>query len=327
MLLLCLSHSPLMLSGIEATDPAKHDAFHAGVDDCAKALAEYRPDLLVVFGPDHFNGLFYDLMPSFCIGVEAESTRDWDLPPGKLNVPKELALACVRHVHRAGIDTAVSYRMKVDHGTTIPLHKLTGGLDRYPVLPVVINCAADPRPDFRRTRLLGEAVGKFLSTLEAKRIAIIGSGGLSHDPPTPRIGNAPKEIADRLIDRRTLSKQDYDTQQGRVIEACRVLARGGVSILPPSRDWDRRFLTPLLAQKLEAFDDWSDADVDREAGFGGHEVRCWVAAFAAMRASGAFSSTEHFHAMIPEWATGMAIVTGRHRADEPAADKPVPVTT
>ena len=31
--------------------------------------------------------------------------------------------------------------------------------------------------------------------------------------------------------------------------------------------------------------------------------------------------------MIPEWATGMAIVTGRHRADEPAADKPVPVTT
>ena len=33
-----------------------------------------------------------------------------------------------------------------------------------------------------------------------------------------------------------------------VIEACRVLARGGTSILPPSRDWDRRFLTPLLAQ-------------------------------------------------------------------------------
>ena len=319
MLLICMSHSPLMLSGIEATDPAKHEGFYAGVAQCAKTLADYRPDLLVVFGPDHFNGLFYDLMPSFCVGLEAESTRDWDLPPGRLDVPRALALDCVRHLHRAGIDTAVSYRMKVDHGTTIPLHKLTGGLDRHPVLPVVINCAADPRPDFRRVRMVGEAVGTFLATLQGKRIAIIGSGGLSHDPPTPRIGSAPKEIADRLIDRRILSKADYDAQQGRVIEACRVLARGGASILPPSRDWDRRFLTPLLAQDLQAFDHWSDADVDREAGFGGHEVRCWVAAFAAMKAAGAFSAQEHFHAMIPEWATGMAIVTGRHRADEPLA--------
>lgn len=319
MLLLCMSHSPLMLTGIEATDPAKHAGFYAGVADCARALADYRPELLVVFGPDHFNGLFYDLMPAYCIGVEAESTRDWGLPADKLDVPRELALACVRQVQRAGVDVAISYRMKVDHGTTIPLHKLTGGVDRYPVLPIVINCAADPRPSFKRVRLLGEAVGSFLATLGEKRIAVIGSGGLSHDPPTPRIAEAPVEVAARLIDRRTLSKQDYDTQQGRVIEACRVLARGGKSILPPSRDWDRKFLTPLLAQKLEAFDDWSDAEVDREAGFGGHEVRCWLAAFAAMKAAGAFSASERFHAMIPEWATGMAIVTGAHKADEPVA--------
>ena len=36
--------------------------------------------------------------------------------------------------------------MKVDHGITIPLFKLTGALDRYNVLPVFINCAADPVP-------------------------------------------------------------------------------------------------------------------------------------------------------------------------------------
>ena len=32
----------------------------------------FTPDLVVVFGPDHFNGFFYELMPAFCIGTAAE---------------------------------------------------------------------------------------------------------------------------------------------------------------------------------------------------------------------------------------------------------------
>ena len=53
--------------------------------------------------------------------------------------------------------------MKVDHGITIPLFKLTGALTRYNVLPVFINCAADPRPSFRRVRAFGAAIGEFLA--------------------------------------------------------------------------------------------------------------------------------------------------------------------
>ena len=319
MLLLCMSHSPLMLTGVEATDPSKHDGFFSGITACAKALADYRPDLLVLFGPDHFHWLFYDLMPSFCIGVEAESNRDWDLPEGQLNVPRELALACIRHVQRTGIDVNVSYRMRVDHGMTIPLLKLTGGLDLYPVLPVMINCVAEPRPSFRRARLLGESVGAFLGTLKDKRIAVIGSGGLSHDPPVPRIATAPVEVANRFIDRHIYTKEEYDLYQARVIDACHLLAQGKASILPPDHVWDRNFLTRLLAQQLDAFDDWSDEDVDKEGGFGGHEVRCWLAAFAAMKGAGAFSAKERFHAIIPEWGTGMAIAMGAHYTDAPAA--------
>jgi 2,3-dihydroxyphenylpropionate 1,2-dioxygenase len=83
-------------------------------------------------------------------------------------------------------------------------------------------------------------------------------------------------------------------------------------MLPPSEQWDRGFMTNLLAQKLEVFDEWTDEYLDREAGFGGHEVRCWVAAAAAMREAGTFSMEERFYAVVPEWATGMAVVTGRH---------------
>ena len=187
MLAICASHSPLMLTDIEPTDAARQAGFHAAIDSARAALEAYDPELIVVFGPDHFNGLFFDLMPAFCIGLEALSTRDWGLEPVKLNVPCDIARDCIRAVRDAGFDVAFSHRMAVDHGTTIPLKLLAGSATRYAVLPIVMNCAADPRPTFQRIRELGAAVGAHLKTL-GKRVIIIGSGGLSHDPPTPRIG-------------------------------------------------------------------------------------------------------------------------------------------
>ena len=123
------------------------------------ALHAFNPDLVVVFGPDHFNGFFYELMPAFCIGTSAEGSKDWHLESGPLRVPRELALSCVRFLQARDFDVAISHQMKVDHGMTIPLYKLTGALARYDVLPVFVNCAADPRPSFRRVRAFGEAIG------------------------------------------------------------------------------------------------------------------------------------------------------------------------
>jgi 2,3-dihydroxyphenylpropionate 1,2-dioxygenase len=96
-------------------------------------LHAFHPDLVVVFGPDHFNGFFYELMPAFCIGTAAEGSKDWQLEGGPLRVPRELATSCVRFLQSRDFDVAISHQMKVDHGITIPLFKLTGALARYDV--------------------------------------------------------------------------------------------------------------------------------------------------------------------------------------------------
>lgn len=311
MLLICASHSPLQLTNIEPTSLENQKRYFSSLSDCARALTSYGPELVVVFAPDHFNGLFYDLMPSFCIGVEAHSTEDWGLPAVKLAIPKDCAEACVRHVLEKGVDVAISYRLQVDHGTTIPLLRLGGVQGPYSILPIVINCAADPRPSFRRVRALGSAVGGFLRSLKM-HIAIVASGGLSHDPPTPRLGQCSDAIAQRLIDRHTPTKAELEQRQSRVMAACRALVRGEGPMLPPNEQWDREFIRNLLALKLEVFDEWTDQFLDKEAGFGGHEVRCWVAAAAAMSEMGSFSAEERFYAIIPEWATGMAVIMGQH---------------
>jgi 2,3-dihydroxyphenylpropionate 1,2-dioxygenase len=307
--LICCSHSPLMTTDVEETEENLHAEFFQELDSCAAALRAFRPDLVVVFGPDHFNGFFYELMPAFCIGTAAEGTRDWNLEGGPLRVPRDLALAGVRYLQSHDFDVAISHQMKVDHGITIPLFKLTGALARYDVLPIFVNCAADPRPSFRRVRAFGEAVGEFLSDQDM-RITFVGSGGLSHDPPTPRLDTSPPDVAQRLIVRHTPSREELDARESRVIKAARDLVVGKGPCLPPSEQWDRAFLDTFLGRRYEDFDAMSDDEIDRVAGFGAHEVRTWVAAGAAARQMGHLETELRYYHLVPEWITGMGIVAG-----------------
>lgn len=66
---------------------------------------------------------------------------------------------------------------------------LLGGIDRVPVVPVFINCVAQPLGPARRARLLGQAVGRAAAAL-GRRVMFIGSGGLSHDPAGPGPGGS-----------------------------------------------------------------------------------------------------------------------------------------
>jgi 2,3-dihydroxyphenylpropionate 1,2-dioxygenase len=266
----------------------------------------------VIFGPDHFDGFFYDLMPMFCIGTAAEGTKDWHIESGSLRVPRDIAMACVRYLHEHDFDVALSHEMKVDHGMTIPLYKLTGALNRYDVMPVFINCAADPRPSFRRVRHFGSAIGKFFAGWRGQdlRIIFVGSGGLSHDPPTPRLDSSPLHVALRLITHRVPSQEELDIREARIVRAARDSLIGKGPCLPPDERWDHEFLKRFVNGTLEDFDQMRDAEIDRVAGFGAHEVRTWVAAAAAARAMGEVKNELRYYRLVPEWITGMGIVVG-----------------
>ena len=89
-LALCsMSHSPLL----ELSQPPAELA--ADVETAFAAartfISGYDPELVVVFGPDHYNGFFYELMPQFCIGMAATSIGDFGCSPGPLDVPRDIA--------------------------------------------------------------------------------------------------------------------------------------------------------------------------------------------------------------------------------------------
>ena len=121
-----MSHSPLL----ELSQPPAELAADVETAFAAarKFIAEYDPELVVVFGPDHYNGFFYELMPQFCIGLAATSIGDFGSTPGPLDVPRDIAEGLAQAALDAGVDLAVSLRMEVDHGMVQPLEILFGGL-------------------------------------------------------------------------------------------------------------------------------------------------------------------------------------------------------
>jgi 2,3-dihydroxyphenylpropionate 1,2-dioxygenase len=305
----CMSHSPLV--GFVDPAPAVLAEVDAQFDDARARIDRFNPELVILFAPDHYNGFFYDVMPSFCIGMAAQAIGDFGTAAGTLAVPKELAEACATAVLEAGVDVAVSYCMQVDHGFAQPLELLLGGLDRCPVIPVFINSVAIPLPTFQRARLLGEAIGRFAKTLN-KRVLFLGSGGLSHQPPVPELARVDARMADRMMGSgRNLPADEREARQQRVIQAAERFIEDQNSLHPLNPEWDQRFLDLMAEGRIAELDRVGNAELSELAGKSTHEVKTWVAAFAALSAFGPYQASDRYYRPIPEWIAGFGALSAQ----------------
>ncbi len=300
----CMSHSPIMDRNRAAPDA--EERFWAAIDKAADYVAAADPDLVVVFHPDHVNGFFYRQLPSFCIGIEAASVGDFGTAAGKLDIPETRAWSCAERVLKSGVDAAISYRMDVDHGGVQPIELLSTKHPMSRLIPIFINCALAPRPTFARVRALGEAVGKWAAACH-ERVLIIGSGGLSHDPPIPSLATATPEVRQRLIEGGALLHAARAARQNNVMGEGPKFAAGQSKLLPLDPEWDRMLLDSFGSGNLTVLDNSDDDTITRTGGRGGHEVRCWFAALAALGPD--YRSDVLFYEPIPEWLTGMGIMT------------------
>ena len=304
----CLSHAPIK-GMIKLRDEEAEPLIDEKLDEVNKWIVDYDPELVVVFGPDHYQGFFYELMPSFCVGIEASSIGDWAGPTGPVNVDGDTALSLIKDVQAKGFDVAYSRKMSIDHGIAQPLDWLKLGITKYPILPIFVNCAAEPQPPFSRVRQFGAAVGDYLKGLDT-RVLVIGSGGLSHDPPLPRIDYSPPEVQEMLVSKHVPTDEQQESFVQFVLEEAQALADGKSKCLMPSEKFDREFLDVLASQDLESLDNkFTDDEIYKMAGCGGHEIRNWVAACAAQQAAeGGYNAELLYYRIVPEWMTGMSIM-------------------
>jgi 2,3-dihydroxyphenylpropionate 1,2-dioxygenase len=301
-----MSHSPLL----NLPGPSRDllDDIEGAIAEARAFVQDYDPELVVIFAPDHYNGFFYKAMPPFCIGMSANGVGDYGTHAGPLNVPADLAAQCAEAVLGAGVDVAVSASMDVDHGTVQPLEKLFGDATSRPVIPVFINAVAVPLGPLRRCLAMGSAVGSYLAALD-KRVLVIGSGGLSHSPPVPTLATAPPAVLDRIVHGKPMTSEQRQARQAAVIEAAKNFADGESDLQPLNPAWDQRFLEVIDAGRLTELAQWSNSFVLHEGGTSAHEIRTWVAAFAALETAGPYRTCMRYYKPAAALIAGFAIRT------------------
>ena len=303
-----MSHSPLM--GLNPVAPAVERELQAAIATAREQVEAFAPELVVLVAPDHYNGFFNELMPPFCIGTQARSVGDYLTPPGQLNVDADAALALATRLMDEDFDLAVSRRMQVDHGFAQALQLLWGGLDTPPVLPIFLNAVAQPGiPRLRRCRALGQAVGRFLDS-EPRRTLLIGSGGLSHEPPVPTLSHPDAAVRERITSRSEPTPAEREAKTQRVMAAGRALAAGEGSMKPLNPQWDRRWMDALAgdATALDALCAMREDSIEREAGLSGHESKSWLVARSALPTDRALPCTLRHYQAIPEYIAGFGVM-------------------
>jgi 2,3-dihydroxyphenylpropionate 1,2-dioxygenase len=314
-----MSHSPLLELSQPPPDLAAD--VEAAFATARAFVEDYDPEVVVVFAPDHYNGFFYELMPPFCVGLDATSIGDFGTTAGPLDVPRQIAEGCAQAALEAGIDLAVSLRMEVDHGAVQPLEILFGGLRERPVIPFFINSVAPPFTPIARVRALGHALGTYLAGLD-KRVLLLGSGGLSHEPPVPTLDTAPPAVVEGLIAGRHPTAEATAARRARVIESARQFAAGAGNLKPLNPAWDQTFLDQLAANDLDAIDRYTNDSINELGGNSGQEIRNWVAAYSALSAVGAYHIHYRYYRPIPEFIAGFAVTTASPRAGGQGLPKP-----
>jgi 2,3-dihydroxyphenylpropionate 1,2-dioxygenase len=306
MALCCMSHSPLL--NLPGPSAELLDDIGSALGTARDFVRDFDPELVVIFSPDHYNGFFYRLMPPFCIGTAATGVGDYGTYAGPLNVAADVATACAQALWDADVDVSISSSMDVDHGTVQPLEALFGAATAVPVIPIFINSVATPLGPLKRVRALGAAVGQFMTTV-GKRVLIVGSGGLSHDPPVPTLATAPPAALGRIVHGEPMSTEQRAARQSAVMAAANDFAHGQSPLRPLNPDWDAALLQLLDGNRIAEVDSWTPERMAAEAGNSAHEVRTWIAAFSAMAAAGPYQTEFRYYRAAPELIAGFAMRT------------------
>lgn len=168
--------------------------FFDGFPPAREWLGRVKPDVVVVFYNDHGLNFFLDKMPTFAVGAAQEyhnADEGWGIPtlPPFKGCP-DLSWHIINHLVDKEFDVVTCQEMLVDHAFTLPLKLFWPGAT-CPVLtvPICINTVQFPLPSASRCYRLGQAVGEAIRSWDSDlRVAVMGTGGLSHQLDGERAG-------------------------------------------------------------------------------------------------------------------------------------------
>ncbi len=186
------------------------ERFVEGIKPARAWMKENKPDVCIVVYNDHgsnFGITLQNVIP-FGIGMSKEY-KPADEGYGRRKVPtcegnQKLSIHLAQSLLADEFDIVQSYELDVDHGVTVPLSILCGeDLEEWPcqIIPLYVGVIQYPQPTGNRCYNLGKALRKAIDSFpEDLKVAVIGTGGLSHQLQGPRAGLLNQEYDKQWLD-------------------------------------------------------------------------------------------------------------------------------
>lgn len=187
---------------------AELDAAWQRMSDDLHAAA---PDAVVVIATDHYETFGLANYPTFAMGIadEYQGWGEFGNPDDRVVGDGELATRVLTSLVGSGFDLAHSQEMALDHSFMVPILRL--GLTDLPVVPLFVNCNTPPLPTLGRCQELGVALGRSAQET-GTRLAVLGTGGVSHWVGLPQFGQINDEWDRLFLD--LLARGDTDEIAG-----------------------------------------------------------------------------------------------------------------
>lgn len=192
--------------GTTETEPWR--AIFEGYQPAREWISEQRPDVAIIIYNDHGSAFSLDVLPTFAIGV-AERYLPADEGYGPRDVPPiigdpDLSWHLVESLAADDFDLTVCQRLPVDHGLTVPMSILWDAPEQWPVrvIPVALNVIQYPLPTPARCYALGQGIRRAVDSYEPDvRVAVVGTGGMSHQLQGQRVGHVNSEFDQMFLDK------------------------------------------------------------------------------------------------------------------------------
>ena len=206
---LAASHTPTI--GF-AYDKKKHDdpawrPIFENFKPLSDWIADKRPDVLLLIYNDHVTSFFFDHYSAFALGVSKEwrvadeGAGERDLPP--IGGHPKLAAYIGRSLLADEFDMSFFQNKPLDHGCFSPLSMLCPHEPSWPVrlIPLQMGVLQFPIPSARRFYKLGQALRRAIDSYpEDLRVALVATGGLSHQVHGERSGFNNPEWDEKFLD-------------------------------------------------------------------------------------------------------------------------------
>ena len=162
-------------------------------------LRAARPDVLIVVANDQFVNFFFDNIPTFFVTLADEVRGRFTRHEFHYRNHPELGRAILEAGVAAGLDLSFGEDVELQHTQTVPLHFLLPEAE-IPILPIFVNTWIEPLPTPARCYALGRLIRQVADDASV-RVAMLATGGLSHFPGSPRIGEIDTSFDEDLLRR------------------------------------------------------------------------------------------------------------------------------